>query len=401
MNASELVVDALEHADKRAPDVKKAALLRIARVQLKTDPTRARATLDAGLAAPVELAESEFGFGHLSRLAIAAVAPQLLVKLAPLEGRAAFHNESFQIANLMVKHGHIDYLRTYMLKDASLPHVPMSGFPLLMQAAQDDDERRLYLRRAAEVWLLREDRLNPGPHRMQFSHLCGLFRRHWRILPREEAQTALAEVIDQLLAKPDQAVTGRVCDVNFSSTHALDIFNLFDLLLELDPERAERLAATHSELAVALKRYPKGQRTILEEAEAQRVKARESEPAKGGFGFGVGGSSADFEYGMSILRARESKDFSEPLKHAASSYGEDSDRANPNRAAKEFWPSSVKYKSIFHLMAKELGDPVAPELARIKHIDLRLLAQIEFAAGLNGLPELTTMTIPHKQRPWQ
>jgi hypothetical protein len=74
---------------------------------------------------------------------------------------------------------------------------------------------------------------------------------------------------------------------------------------------------------------------------------------------------------------------------------------NPNAAATAFWPSSAKYKSIFHSMAKELGESAAPELAVIKDIDLRLLAQIEFAAGLSGLPELSSMTIHQKQRLWR
>jgi hypothetical protein len=52
-------------------------------------------------------------------------------------------------------------------------------------------------------------------------------------------------------------------------------------------------------------------------------------------------------------------------------------------------------------MAKELGESAAPELAVIKDIDLRLLAQIEFAAGLSGLPELRSMTIHQKQRLWR
>jgi hypothetical protein len=52
-------------------------------------------------------------------------------------------------------------------------------------------------------------------------------------------------------------------------------------------------------------------------------------------------------------------------------------------------------------MAKELGESAAPELAVIKDIDLRLLAQIEFAAGLSGLPELSSMTIHQKQRLWR
>jgi hypothetical protein len=315
MNAAELI----EHADKRAPDVKKAAFLRIARVQLKTGPTRARATLDAGLAVPFEPVESARGFSHLSRLAIAAVAPQLLVTLPPVEGRAAFHHDSFQIANMMAKHGHIDYLRTYLLKDAPLPDVPLAGFQLLMQATEDDEERRLFLRRAGEVWRVIDDRR----HGRQNIEFFGLFRRHWKILPRKEAKMTLAKVIDQLLAQPDQGVSGSVNEATFRSTHALEIFHLFDLLLELDPERADRLAATHSELAVALKRYPKGQQTIMEEAEAERAKMPKPDPKKRGYIFG--GGSQDMEYGVSLLRASESKNFSEPLKHAAANSREDGD----------------------------------------------------------------------------
>jgi len=81
MTAQELIADAFERLKNSSPDVQKAALLRIARVQTKTEPAQARATLDAGLAIHVRLFD----------------------------------------------HGHIDYLRTYWLEDLPAAEVPPSG----------------------------------------------------------------------------------------------------------------------------------------------------------------------------------------------------------------------------------------------------------------------------------
>jgi len=130
---------------------------------------------------------------------------------------------------------------------------------------------------------------------------------------------------------------------------------------------------------------------MQEEAEAERAKLPSVDSERRGYIVG-GSSQAETDYGMSLLRADESGDFSEPLKSAAMAYAEDRNPKNPNQAFKEFWPSGAKYKSIFHRMGKVLGEAAAQKLAGIKDSELRLLAQIELAAGLSGLPEMASMT---------
>jgi hypothetical protein len=163
----------------------------------------------------------------------------------------------------MASHGHTKYLRTYLLEDAPVSDVPLHGFGLLLSQADNDDERRRLLRRAFEVWRQQE-----AP--AHFDEFGDLLRKHWRVLPIDEARATLTQTLDAILQKPDDGGTHQIMEVNLESGHAAAIFRYFGLLLELDPRRAEELRLAHPELAQALERYPKGWESIMVEAEAKR-----------------------------------------------------------------------------------------------------------------------------------
>jgi hypothetical protein len=297
----------------------------------------------------------------------------------------------------MSKHGHENYLRTYVLHDAPLADVPLDGIRRLLAKAGDDEERRLLLRRAAEVWRAQERNSRPRGWPNQFHRL---FRAWWKILPRAEALTTLREIIDRVLEKPDSEVHGQVGPARFTSTYALEIFQSFDLLSELDQERAQQLVGAHPGLATALERYPKGLQSIEEEAEAERAKMPPCDPNQRG-GFVMGGRQEDLDYGWALLEAEKTRDFSKPLEYAGARYREDSDSENPNNASKAFWPSGAMYQTIFYKMGKTLGQAAGLKVDSVPDAELRLFAQIELAAALCGLPELASMTHPMpRQRPW-
>jgi hypothetical protein len=390
MLPADLVADALTRAESFPADVHKAALLWISRVQTVVAPESALRTLAAALMMSSGVADThQLGFEELSRLVVAAVAPEHLVQLPPVSARGMFHTLPDRLARVMSQHGHDDYLRTYVLHDAPLDAVPLDGIRHLLAKEQDEDKRRVLVRRAVQVWGARDRNRTQHPPRDQFLFF---FRATWKILPAAEALATLREMIDRILREPDSGVNGRVGEARFTSTHAIQLFESFDLLWELDRERAQELIETHPELARALERYPKGLLSMQEEAEAERRKMPPPDPKRRG-GFIIGGSRPeDLDYGRALLGAQNTGDFTKPLEYAAARYREDANPDNRNSAPKAFWPSGAMYRAIFYDMGKALGEAAEPKLDSVPDAELRLFAQIELAAALCSFPELTCMT---------
>ncbi|MFL6449723.1 MAG: hypothetical protein ACJ746_18885 [Bryobacteraceae bacterium] len=63
-----------------------------------------------------------------------------------------------------------------------------------------------------------------------------------------------------------------------------------------------------------------------------------------------------------------------------------------NLAPKIFWPSAAMYRKIFYQMGRGRRDRADHLLDEVPDKELRLLSQIELAAGLCGLPELALTT---------
>ena len=96
--------------------------------------------------------ENHKGFEHLSRIIIAVVLPELLATLPPPAHQGAgFSHLGHQLARVMKDHGHVSYLRRYVLQDAPLSEVPMGGIQLSIRDTHDPEEQRLLLRRALAV----------------------------------------------------------------------------------------------------------------------------------------------------------------------------------------------------------------------------------------------------------
>lgn len=142
----------------------------------------------------------------------------------------------------------------------------------------------------------------------------------------------------------------------------------------------------HEQLAAAVRRFPAGSETILEEAEERR-KNVSGQTGSGG-GFVMAGDRKDLPYLKSLMQARKDGDFESPLKYALERYQEDTAPENPNTAPKEFWFSINNFRAILYHAGKLLGEDAVKYLDRIPDRDLQLLARIELAAALAGLPEL-------------
>ena len=86
-------------------------------------------------------------------------------------------------------------------------------------------------------------------------------------------------------------------------------------------------------------------------------------------------------------------DFAAAFQEAHARYAEDSDARDPNAAPKECWPSAREYRNILFKAGQHLGLEAGKYLHRITDPDLRLFAQIELSAGVEGLPQIGGCTV--------
>jgi len=387
MDAAELINDALKQTKDREADVRKAALLRIARVLTITCPTKARATLEDGLVMyhGLQTPFSVTGFEQLSRFSIAAVCPQRFAEIPLIDGNALYDAFPSGVVRVMREHGHLEYLRQYLLRDAPVTQIPIREAGDLMASAGDDEERRTLMRRVIECW------------RIKFKHsvnryfrdreISVLLHQYWTILPRDEALAIVNEIIENAVGQP--ALSRSFEETGLLKPQQAAIFENFHILRELDPVRAEEYRKTSSEVASALEKYPDGLQSVPTPKTEPEVQAIPG-PRQSGYLFRSFGTpaKADLDYMRQLGEIEKTGDFQKLLELALAKYQSDIDEKNRNTASKAFWPSAAMYRSIFYWIGfyhKRWQLELVPDQ------DLRLFAQIELAGGLCGLPELMSM----------
>jgi hypothetical protein len=175
--------------------------------------------------------------------------------------------------------------------------------------------------------------------------------------------------------------------VKITSRRELTLFHFLHMLRRLAPELAESLIASNDQLAGAAHRFPNGIESVEEEAQARRRAAGNTDAC----GYAMAGSPKDFPMLDTLIRARQDGDFTAAMERALERYREDADPARPNLAAHEFWPSASAFRSLIYQAGQRIGRDAASLLDRIPDGELRLLASIELAAALAGLPELPSI----------
>jgi hypothetical protein len=196
------------------------------------------------------------------------------------------------------------------------------------------------------------------------------------------------EIVRTTLEQPDRPVTANydpagTAPITSEREHML--FQIFHIVRHIDGPLADSLLASHEQLAAAVRRFPNGMESVMEEAEARRAEARRT--GSGG-GYAMAGSPGDFPYMKALMQGSQDGDFGPAMKHAIEKYREDTAPERPNQAPKEFWPSTSRFRSVLYKAGKQVGQNAAVYLDAIPDADLRLFAQIELAAALAGLPEL-------------
>jgi hypothetical protein len=382
--SDELLARAREQAERSDPPVRVAALLRIARVETVFDRDEARHTFEQALDASRRLSDRD-GESLLdaARFLAAAVAPDLLREIPASLGIHEYVR-SGMLCQIMLDNGHVDDAVSYLIHYDRPSCFPLMVVAAVMQKAAGEAVRLAVLRAAIEAW--RRNRDDPF---QQVDQFIQMFQTQWKELPPEEALAVVHEIVRFTLEQPDRQMTA-VLDaertVRITSRREHHLVRILHILRHLDPQLAEALVAEHEQLSAAARRFPKGEESVMEEAEIRRRSA--SATTSGAGGYWMVGQSRDFPLFHALMKASTDGDFGAPIEHALERYREDSAADKPNRSAKEYWPSTCAFRRISHSAGKRLGGDAAVYLDRIPDADLRLFAQIELAAALVGLPEL-------------
>ena len=376
-------------AERSDPQVRAAALMRIARVQTALNRDRARGTFEMALEETRLLSgRDRESLLETASLIAAAVAPDLLRETSfprPLP-RRQFWSE--KIGTIMLEHGHVDAAFEYAIGCDDPSAFPFSLVSSLMLKLGEEARRSAVLRRAIEV-----GRKTPDQHFIMF------FYGHWKMLPPEEALSVAHDIVRVATDRPDQPITARYGPESpeITSVREHTLFLILHILRHLDNELAESLIGIYEQLAAAARIFPNGIESITEANERRRKEA--TGESRGGFGFGFAGDPREIPYARAIMQATNDGDFEPAIAQALEKFKRDTETGNSNQAAKEFWPSACAFRQILYAAGKRLGEDAAVYLNRIADEDLRMLAEIELIACLAGLPEFQTVQREYRPRP--
>lgn len=413
----DVLMKLVDQAERSGPEVRAAALLRIARVASATDRVAALRMFDAALEASKRQQQAKGSPGHAAEF-VAGQARQIAAAISPERAaampggdagsRMALHFGEDQLVRVMIDHGHTDEaIITYMLGRADGTEFPFGSAGMLlakMASAGGTTRGELLMRRAAAAWRrVVAAPSNGGPFWGQ--GFVALFVSNWQLLPQAEAKAIVGEIAAQaqgqirvpMTATYDQAGTVRI---NNLGEHML--FEVLPVLRQVDPELTAKLLGEYGEFAAAARRFPNGMESAREEMEARAKEGQQQQaPGGGGGGFGMAGDPRDFPYLKSLIEAeRGTADFEGPFGYALERYQQDALGVSRNRAPKEFWSSTHAFRDVLYRAARRLGrDGAGAYLSRIPDADLRLFAAIELEAALAGLPEFREATIEQRQPP--
>jgi len=388
----DILARAQQQAAQSEPPIQAAALFHIARVLTALDREDAVRVLDKGLAIATALSGLDRECLLSEAVVIsAAVNPERALRLVESESSMRFrHHVPERLVQALLDYGYIEQAASYLIGAVKDSEYPFVAVPNVIQKCNEETMRMNVLRSAVHAWReFHHDRPESVTHQFLV-----VFSRHWQMLPREEATQLTAEIVSSIIAQPDMPIGARINDVEFSSMQQFHLFEILNVLRQLEPELTDSLLPSRPQLAAAAARYPLGIDSIIKEPHPS------AEPAKGeGFVMGgFGGSSNDIPQMIAMFEAQRQGNFEPMLREALRLYSEDSATTNPNRAPRECWPSTQAFRDLLYSAGKSLGREAAAYLDRIPDRDIRLLAEIEFAAALASLGQLTVVRVVHRPR---
>ncbi len=381
-NAWRILDDAMAQADRSVPVIRVTARMHIARVLTAFDQREARTLLSAALEElkDVELSARDRELAQYSaHMLAAAVAPELAARLGPLEGHLRWHS-GFQFVRTMLDHGHKDAAWEYMMQADLEADFPQEVVALVLHHSTDAGKKLALLRRSIQAW--RQRRRNPGPHHDNFMFV-GMFGRNWVLLPEEEAQGVVRELVADILTEEDITMQGSFDPekrAEFTSKRQHDLFQLLHILRRLDPALADSLVEGHPELASAAAVFPMGMESVMEAS----AKRSAGQCGTGGGGYVIGGSATDMPFLHAWVEGKQTGNFDAAFDLAMVTCQDD---IESNGAILECWPSTAQFRMLLYAATQSIGTDASKYLDRIPDPDVRLYAQIEMAAALAGLVE--------------
>ncbi len=260
----------------------------------------------------------------------------------------------------------------------------------------------------------------------------------WREIPQSLVQSAVTTLVNGILDRKDDnshfsaSISGVKGTVSFSSRKDYELFNLMHVLRSCDPKRADEILDSRPDLKAALRQFPEGTASMRSaengdihsstrsgsgQASPQQD-ALKTDREKGSVQADVLAKIANSASDKGLLSQCISMldDIKDPadrvsawtivaeaahkinddklswqaidraMADATALYKLDADEDSPNKALREYWPSTQAYRRIVITAAKLFGVDAEPLLLRITDPDLALLARVEMAQALLERP---------------
>jgi hypothetical protein len=245
------------------PEVSVVVLNQLAGAWKPFDPKHAVACLQQAFAGASALPEDEDRHARSKMqaeiiksavLVDLAEACQLLRTMPAAESREAAADAV--ISALLDKKEYDTAMETLALTPPDADY-PYAGSQRLFEELPKDDSRRLLVFGNAAAAYCRR----PGD---DFRPFLG---KHWREVPRETAQTALASVLRVVLDAEDEPASGESLEtskgtVKLAGRKSMQLFDLLDAIRALDPVRYKLLLEQYADLSAAAKLFPDGRQSV-------------------------------------------------------------------------------------------------------------------------------------------
>ncbi len=401
MTARELLTDALAKADECSPRIGACARLHAARVMARFDEVEARRLLRRALQELDQIpftAQDRIGIEHETYLLTGAIAPDLTRRRQAM-GEHSRHSNEQNYLSILLRHGHSEAAVDFLLSYEHAELYPFAMVAAVMNAVADDAVKLGLLRRAMEVWL--GGGVNPDSHliprHMRTHQFVTLFAWRRKMLPSDEALRVLQSVVSEIIHSEDFPIQAQFDPENrmtFTSGRQYYLFEILHVLKRLDPELANTLVPQYPELAAAVAIFPFGQESVSEAREAQRPAKKAGEVSRPGYILGWG-SEKDKAFGMALIDGQHLRQFEGAFKQGQAFLDDD---LQDNLAFKECWPSTQAFRQVLYLIGEAFGEAGLGYLKQIPDQDVRLFAQIEFAAALAGAPQYAGMRVTASRR---
>lgn len=413
MFARELLNDAVVKADACSLVVGACARLHAARVMARFDESAARKLLEQALRELDGIPStpySRLGIGREVYLLTGAVAPDLAKQLR-LRNEHHWQDDEPSFIHVLLRHGHSEAAVDLLLSYDDAGSYPFGMVGAVMEAVADDAVKLALLRRAIEVWLGRPSRSASGSALARRSNrvrnhsraygFVSLLTWNWKMLPSEDALHVVRFVASRIVQNEDVPIQAQFDPENrmaFTSGREFLLFEILHVMKRVDPELANSLVPQYPELAAAAALFPFGQESVNEAWKA-------TPPIEAGGtnkGYVVsGGSEKGIAMSTALLDAQQSKQFERAFKQAQAFLDDD---LLDNVAVKECWPSTQAFRRLLYLIGEAFGEAGLEYLKQIPDMDLRLFAQVEFAAALAGAPQYSGMEVTasrQKREEWE